>query len=57
MDRVVYTPQDLAKRWSVSESTISRMLTTGQLRGFQCGNRWRIAESAVDEYEQAQVAS
>lgn len=38
----VYTPEDVARIFRVSQSTISRALRDGDLQGFKVGRQWRM---------------
>lgn len=47
----IWTVQELADHWAVSESTIYALLDEGQLPGaFKVKRLWRIPDSAVAAY-------
>ena len=46
-----WTPDMLAERWKCSGETIRQMVRCGQLAGFRVGNRIRIKDAVVMEYE------
>jgi excisionase family DNA binding protein len=52
----VYTPESLAKRWSVSAATVRTLVREGQLRAFRVGRQIRIRPEWVEQFERAQVA-
>jgi len=46
-----FTPETLALRWTVSQTTIRNMCNAGELVHFRLGRLYRIPVSAVEEYE------
>lgn len=50
--RVYYTPQTLAQMWQCSTDVIYDLLRMRKLVGFKVGTGWRIADSAVRDYEE-----
>jgi excisionase family DNA binding protein len=50
-----FTPETLAKRWSVSPRTVRDLIRDGSLRAFRIGDKLlRISHSAVEQFEQCQ---
>jgi excisionase family DNA binding protein len=47
------TLKEVAKRTSLSEPTITRMLKSGKLRGGKVGKVWRIRESQFNRWMDA----
>ncbi len=43
MDEQLLTPQQVAKRFQVSERTVTKWLRKGHLRGFKLGKEWRVS--------------
>lgn len=52
----VLTDAELAGEWKVRPQLVQKMLRNGQLRGFKCGDLWRITREAVVEYESGRPA-
>ncbi len=50
LDRDFYTVAELARRWSLSEMTITRMIKTGQLDSVKIGRARRIPREAAAGY-------
>jgi excisionase family DNA binding protein len=47
-----FTPETLAKRWSVSPRTVRNLIRDGSLRAFRIGDKLlRISHSAVEQFE------
>ncbi len=46
-----WTPKELAARWWVSVSTVTRLLEASNLKGKKVGAQWRIHATAIDAYE------
>jgi excisionase family DNA binding protein len=44
------TVADLARRFGITERTVSRLTQHGQLPGFKVGGQWRFSESMLDEW-------
>lgn len=49
------TVEQVAQRWQCRERTVREMLGTGELTGFKIRNAWRIALTAVLDYESRSV--
>lgn len=47
----LFTPRQLAERWQVHKSTVSRLCQAGDLRAFRVGDLWRIPLESVEEFE------
>ena len=45
-----YTVEEIADVFSISTSTIRRLLRSGELKGSKLGNQWRISEKQAQEY-------
>lgn len=50
-DVLFYTPQELAKRWRISDRAIHYMAQDGRLEGVTIANRLRIPKHVVLEME------
>lgn len=50
MDAAVLTVAEVARRLSVSPTTVYRLLDSGQLHGVRAGRLWRVPADVVDEY-------
>jgi excisionase family DNA binding protein len=50
MQPTALTVCEVAQRLSVSQSTVYRMLDSGQLQGVRAGRLWRVPVAALDEY-------
>lgn len=48
----IFTPQQLAERWSCCSNTIRNAISTGELRAFRVGRLIRIPAEAVELFEQ-----
>lgn len=46
-----FTPEQLAKRWSVTANTIRAMCKRNELEHFRPGKLYRIPRKAVEDYE------
>jgi excisionase family DNA binding protein len=46
----IWTIQEVASLLGVSDMTIYRLIKRGELRALKVGQRYRIAESALDDY-------
>ena len=44
------TPEQTAERLQVTPWFVRRELHAGRLRGSKVGNRWRVPETALDDY-------
>lgn len=53
MDRI-YTPQQLAERWSCCPNSVRKAIRENELKGFRIGRLMRVTEAAVEEYEKRQ---
>lgn len=51
MDILYFNPQELAKRWRVSDKTIHNMCNDGRLTGLKVANRLRIPKDVVFQIE------
>jgi excisionase family DNA binding protein len=45
-----YTPEEVAQRLRVTRRTVYEWLTSGRLRGYRAGSRWRIRAEDVGEF-------
>jgi excisionase family DNA binding protein len=52
----IYTPQQLARRWSCCSNTIRNAIISGELRAFRVGRLLRIPQESVDLFEERHVA-
>ncbi len=50
LDRDFYTVAELARRWSLSEMTITRMIAAGQIESVKIGRARRIPREAAASY-------
>ncbi len=50
LDRDFYTVAELARRWALSEMTITRMIAAGQIESVKIGRARRIPREAVASY-------
>ncbi len=50
-----WTPREVANRYRVSESTVTRWLNSGKLLGKKFGDQWRVCSAAVKAFESAGV--
>ncbi len=50
LDRDFYTVAELARRWFLSEMTITRMIAAGQIESVKIGRARRIPREAVASY-------
>ena len=48
---MIFTPEDVAKRWNISAYTVRQMLNDGRLQGFKAGREWRVTEDALRRFE------
>ncbi len=51
------TPAQIAEAFQLNESTITRWLRKGRLRGFKVGKEWRVSTADLDAFleEQANI--
>ncbi len=51
------TPAQIAEALQLTESTITRWLRNGRLRGFKVGKDWRVSKADLDAFleEQANI--
>lgn len=58
IERLAYSPRDLAARWQCSERHIRNLINRGELPYFQLGGKLvRITPDAVREFEQCRQSS
>lgn len=50
------TPQQVADKWQVSSTMVTKLLRSGQLKGFRIGTCWRIRSEDMLDYEAAHMA-
>ena len=50
MNETVLLPEQVAEVLKVCPTTVIRMAKRGDLRAVKIGRRWRITQSAVDEF-------
>lgn len=46
----VITVSELCERLMISETTAYKLLRSGEIKGFQIGNHWRIPVRNVNDY-------
>lgn len=47
----IYTPEQVAKKLSVTKTTVLRWLRSGELKGVRLGHKtWRIREEQLDAF-------
>lgn len=49
MEEKIYTLQEVAELFKVTQKTIRNYLKEEKLQGFKMGNRWRFTQSQVDQ--------
>lgn len=49
-DEKYYSPDEIARKLSVSGGTVREWLRTGQLQGVKLGRLWRIRESELRRF-------
>ncbi|MGY3436828.1 MULTISPECIES: helix-turn-helix domain-containing protein [unclassified Marinovum] len=47
----VYTPNQLAERWSCCSNTIRNAIISGELQAFRVGRLLRIPQESVENFE------
>ncbi len=51
---IVWTPEQIAERWSCSPKAVVEMCRDGRLRGaFKAGRVWRVSNAALMAHETA----
>lgn len=46
----VITVSELCERLMISETTAYKLLRSGEIKGFQIGNHWRIPVRNINDY-------
>jgi excisionase family DNA binding protein len=49
------TPTQVAERLQIQETTVTRWLREGYLRGFKLGKEWRIGPTDLEEFVEHQA--
>lgn len=57
IDRIYYTPEELAKKFRLSLSTIYNLIDKGDLPSVKLGKCYRIPENGLSEYLRARTRS
>ena len=51
MNDKIYTPQELAERWSCNPHTVYNLINAGELKTFRVGRQIRVTAEEVRRYE------
>jgi excisionase family DNA binding protein len=49
-----WSPREIAEKLHVNVSTVTRWITSGQLKAIRAGKQWRVADSAIREFVERQ---
>ena len=55
MDERYYTVTEISELWKTSYYAVARLIRDGKLWAFKVGKSYRIPETSLREYEQANV--
>lgn len=50
MEEKYYTVTEIAKKYAVSNTAVTKWIREGKLKAVRLGNVWRIPESALKEF-------
>ena len=47
---LILTPEDIMEELCIGKNTVYALLSSGKLRAFKIGTKWKIPRKALDEY-------